>query len=167
MTRTNPDPTGTGANDRTYTMERIFNAPRDIVWKAWTEPERIAQWWGPRGFTTTVKEMNVTPGGTWLYGMSNPEFMDGQPSWGKGIYSEVLAPEKLVYTDYFTDENGNVQPDMPSLVTTVLFDDLGGKTKVTSRAIFATREDLEKVIAMGMEQGANETWDRLEELLAQ
>ena len=69
MTRTNPDPSGTGANDRTYTMERIFNAPRDIVWKAWTEPERIAQWWGPRGFTTTVKEMNVTPGGTWLYGM--------------------------------------------------------------------------------------------------
>jgi len=167
MTHTNHD-TGTTPEDRIYRLERTFNAPRDLVWKAWTEPERISQWWGPRGFTTTVKEMDVRPGGAWLYCMYSPEYMpDGSGACGKSVYTEVLEPERLVYNDYFTDEDGNVHSDMPVLLVTVLFTDQNDKTKVTSITEFEKPEDLKKVKAMGMEQGVKETWDRLEELLAQ
>lgn len=167
MTHTNPATTTT-PEDRIYRLERVFDAPRDLVWKAWTEPERIAQWWGPRGFTTTVKEMDVKPGGAWLYCMYSPEFMpDGSGACGKSVYSQVVAPEKLVYTDYFTDEDGKVNETMPVLQVTVLFTEQSNKTRVTSITEFEKPEDLEKVLAMGMEQGVKETWDRLEELLAQ
>lgn len=154
-------------DDRTFVMERVFSAPIDLVWKAWTEPDRIAQWWGPRGFSTVVKEMDVRPGGTWIYCMYSPQFLpEGQAACGKGVYVEVVDREKLVYDDYFSDENGNVTPNMPVLITTVLFHDLSGKTRVTSTSECANPQDLRKILDMGVEQGATETWDRLEELLA-
>ncbi|MEO5952019.1 MAG: SRPBCC domain-containing protein, partial [Chloroflexia bacterium] len=118
--------------------------------------------------TTTVKQMDVKPGGVWLYCMYSPEYMpDGSGACGKSVYTEVLEPEKLVYNDYFTDEVGKVNETMPVLLVTVLFTAQSNKTKVTSIAEFESPEDLEKVKAMGMEQGVTETWDRLEELLAQ
>jgi len=145
------------------TFERVFNAPREKVFKAFTDPEIIAQWWGPRGWTTTVKTMEVKPGGVWHYGMRDTQ---GQEAWGKSVYKEIVKPERIVYIDTFTDEAGTHNPNMPELHVELEFIDEDGKTKVVSRTTFATAEQLQQVVDMGMEQGFKETWDRLAEYLA-
>jgi uncharacterized protein YndB with AHSA1/START domain len=146
-------------------VERVFDAPRELVFKAWSEAERLSQWWGPRQWPTTYCTVDFRVGGVWHYCMTGP---DGTQSWGKGLYSEILPPERIVYTDTFSDEAGNSLPGMPATVITVEFIDLGGgKTKLVSRAEFGSKEDLESLMKMGMVQGLTETWDRLEEYLAQ
>jgi uncharacterized protein YndB with AHSA1/START domain len=91
---------------------------------------------------------------------------DGAESWGKGIYREIVEPERLVYFDVFSDAEGNTNESMPGMLITMEFADVGGKTKLTSTAEFGTAEQLESIIAMGVVTGLTETWDRLEELLA-
>ncbi len=150
--------------EREFVMERIFDAPRELVFKAWTEPERLAQWWGPRGWTTTNYGMEVRPGGSWLYCMRGP---GGEEAWGKGIYQEIVVPSLIVYNDVFADAEGNPVEGMPQILIRVEFAEYEGKTKLTNRAQFASVADLKAVLEMGMAQGANETWDRLEEYLAQ
>ena len=95
--------------------------------------------------------------------MRGPE---GAESWGKGVYREIVEPERLVYYDVFSDADGNTIEGMPGMLITLEFADDGGKTKLTSVAEFATAEQLESIIAMGVVTGLSETWDRLEELLA-
>jgi uncharacterized protein YndB with AHSA1/START domain len=145
------------------TVERLFDAPRELVWQAWTEPERLASWWGPQGWTTTNYQLDLNPGGVWFYCMRGP---DGLESWGKAIYREVVAPERLVYLDRFADKDGNVVESMPQMLITNEFTEEGGKTRLTSRTKFASPEDLEAVLAMGVIQGVTETWDRLADYLA-
>ena len=149
--------------ERELVMTRVFDAPRELVWKAWTEPERLAQWWGPRGWTTTNYAMDVRPGGVWHYCMRGP---DGGEAWGKAVYREIVEPERLVYIDSFSDAEGNAEDGMPQMVVTVEFTERDGRTTITSRGQFASAADLEAVLAMGVEQGMTETWDRLEEYLA-
>ena len=145
-------------------VERLFDAPRELVFKAWSEAERLSQWWGPRGWTVPYCKVDFRPGGVWHYCMEGP---GGMQSWGKAVYNEIVVPERIVYTDTFSDEAGNQAPGMPVMVITVEFIDEGGKTRVVSRGEFASREDLESLIQMGLIQGLTETWDRLEEYLAQ
>lgn len=89
----------------------------------------------------------------------------GMESWGKAVYKEIIEPEKIVYTDYFSDAEGNVNDSMPSTEMTLEFIDLGGKTKLINRAEYANKEALKSVMDMGMLQGITETWDRLNERL--
>src|SRR5687768_5452371 len=100
---------------RTLKMERLFNAPRDRVWKAFTTDE-INKWWGPRGWETTTKHMDFSPNGYWLYGMKcvdeNQGEWFGQESWGKSVYETIDEPNGYTYTDYFADANGDEQPNM-------------------------------------------------------
>jgi len=145
-------------------VERVFDAPRELVFKAWSEAERLSQWWGPRLWPTTYCTVDFRLGGVWHYCMTGP---DGTQSWGKAVYTEIVPPERIVYTDMFSDEAGNSLAGMPTMVITVEFVDLGGKTKLVSRAEFASKEELESLVQMGMVQGLTETWDRLEEYLAQ
>lgn len=142
--------------EREVVMERVFDAPRELVWKAFTDPESIPRWWGPRVLTTTVDKMEVRPGGIWRYLQRDPE---GNEYAFNGKYLEITQPEKLSYTFEFEPLAGHV------LVQTVTFEEYEGKTKVTSTATYDTVEDLDGMVKAGMEAGAIESWDRLAELL--
>ena len=151
-------------SDREFVMERVFDAPRELVWQAWTKPEHLVHWWGPKGWTLPVCKVDFRPGGVWHYCMRGPE---GEESWGKAIYREIVEPERIVYLDTFSNEAGNPVEGMPEIIITVTFEDLDGKTKLATHAQFASAADLESVLAMGMVEGLTQTWDRLEAYLAQ
>ncbi|MBW5447709.1 SRPBCC domain-containing protein [Cohnella sp. CFH 77786] len=150
-------------------LERVFDAPRELVFEAFTKPEHLKRWWGPRGWTLTVCEVDFRPGGVWHYCMKCEDEKQGDfygmESWGKGIYHEIEAPGMFTYTDYFSDAEGNENTAMPSTEVTNSFLEQDGKTKLVSRAEYASEEALKTVLSMGMEQGITETWDRLAEHL--
>ena len=148
--------------ERQLIVERVFDAPRALVWKAWTEPERIARWWGPQGWDTTNYTMDVKPGGVWHYCMRGP---DGTESWGKAVYRDIVPPERLVYYDVFSDAAGGTNEEMFGMLITIEFTEIGQKTQVTSITEFASVEQLEAILAMGVVEGVSQTWDRLDEYL--
>lgn len=156
-------------NDRVLVLERDFDAPRDLVFMMFKEPEHLKRWWGPRGWELPICNIDFRPGGVWHYCMKcvdqNQGEYYGMESWGKGVYKEIVEPEKIVYTDYFSDAEGNVDDAMPATEATLEFIDLGGKTKLINRAEYVSAEALKSVMDMGMLQGITETWDRLEERL--
>ncbi|MBP0723644.1 SRPBCC domain-containing protein [Bacillus sp. RG28] len=156
-------------NDRVLVLERIFDAPRDLVFKMFKDPEHLKRWWGPKGWEIPVCTVDFRPGGVWHYCMKcvdqNLGQFFGMESWGKGVYKEIIEPEKIVYTDYFSDSEGNMNDSMPSTNITMEFIDLGEKTKLINRAEYVSAESLKTVMDMGMLQGITETWDRLNELL--
>lgn len=139
-------------------MTRTLAAPRKLVWKAWTDPVHVAQWWGPRGITTKVVKLDLRPGGTWRFEHHLP---DGGSYAFKGTYLEVAEPEKLVNT--FGME-GMFEDKL--VVETHTFEEREGRTLYTSVSRFDTVEDRDGMIASGMEGGARESMDRLDELLA-
>jgi uncharacterized protein YndB with AHSA1/START domain len=150
--------------DRELIITRVFSAPRPLVFEAFSDCKHLKHWWGPRLWPLSQCKMDFRPGGEWLYAMKGPE---GQESWGKAIYQEIVAPERIVYTDLFSDAEGNANEDMPQLVITLTFSEEEGKTKVVSHAQMASAEELQSLLDMGMLEGLSETWDRLEEYLAQ
>jgi uncharacterized protein YndB with AHSA1/START domain len=149
--------TVTTPSDREIVTERVFEAPRERVYAAYTDPELIPEWWGPRGVTTIVDKMDVRPGGDWRF--VHRDSSGEQPGF-RGTYREVAPPERIVSTFEWEGMPGHV------LVETVTFEDLGGRTKVTSVSLFHTSEERDGMLASGMEEGLNETHDRLAELLA-
>lgn len=149
--------------DRELVIERTFDAPRELVWRAYTQPERIAEWFGPRGFTTLVRTMDVRAGGSWHYCMQSAEWGD---AWGLARYREVVPPERIVYEDLFSNEEGTPAEAMPVSTVTLTFEEQGGRTLMRSHTLFASAEDRAKTLEMGMEEGTKETLDRLEEYLA-
>ncbi|WP_420488697.1 SRPBCC domain-containing protein [Paenibacillus arenosi] len=157
------------AEGNVLTMERTFNAPTELVFKVFSDSEHLKQWFGPRGWSIPVSNLDFRPGGAWHYCMKcedrNQGDFYGMESWGKSVYKEIVANEKLVYVDYFSDAEGNVSDNMPAVEVTLTFETVDGKTKLTSIGHYATDEALQTVIDMGMEQGITETWDRLEEHL--
>src|SRR5205085_4388835 len=96
-----------------FTITRVFDAPRELVWKAITESERLMRWWGPKGFTMQVAQLDLRPGGVFHYSMRSP---GGNDMWGKFVYREVVAPERLVFVNSFSDAEGNLtrNPFSPS-----------------------------------------------------
>lgn len=154
--------------ERELVITRIINAPRDLVFKAWTEPERVMRWYGPKGYSMPFCKIDLRPGGVFHYCMRSPE---GRDFWGKGIYREIVAPERIVYTDVLSDAKGNtIDPahygmgsDWPTeTVVTVTFVEHGGKTKITLQ--HSVPESVAK--RTGARQGWIETLDRLAEDLA-
>lgn len=149
-------------------ITRVFDAPRELVWKAWTDPERIKCWWGPKNFTAPAARTDPRPGGKYLYAMRSPE---GQDFWSSGTYRELVEPERIVATDSFSDANGNVVPasqygmkgDWPlELVASFAFEEQDGKTKLTLRHEgFPDAENRDMAGA-----GWNESFDKLESCLA-
>ena len=135
-------------------FERVFDAPRDLVWNVMTDPERVTNWWGPHGYTTTVVEMDVRPGGHWRW---INHTTGGEDAPFKGEYLEVVPPERIVQTQIF-DVPGF---DDRAAINTLTLEDLGGRTKLVARSRFPSVEDLEGALATGMIGGALETYDRL------
>lgn len=154
---------------KTLVMELIFNAPRELVFKAYSEPEHLASWWGPRGWLTEIRKFEFKPEGVWHYCMRcvdrNQGDFYGQESWGKAIYKDIIAPEKIVYIDMFSDENGNAIAEMPEIFVTMNFIEEDGKTKLTIHSQFALTEALQQVMDMGVVQGTSSQLERLDELL--
>jgi uncharacterized protein YndB with AHSA1/START domain len=142
--------------DREIHVERVFDAPRDRVFAAYTDPELIPEWWGPRDTTTIVDQMDVRAGGSWRFVMRDA---DGSETGFRGTYREVTPPERIVQTFEWEGMPGHVSVD------TATFEDLGERTKVTTTSIFHTPEEHDGMLASGMEQGMNETYARLDELL--
>jgi uncharacterized protein YndB with AHSA1/START domain len=140
-------------------MERTFDATREEVWKAFTDPTIVPRWWGPHGTTTRVAEMDVRPGGKWRYVSSGPDREDVS---FYGEYLELDPPQRIRWTFMFDVEGVGPQGG-PETFT---FDEVDGKTKVTSIGYFDSVETLEGALATGMVRGAIETWDRLAEVLA-
>ena len=123
--------------ERDLIITRVFDAPRELGWKVWTEPAHLMRWWGPKGFTTPVCKIDFRVGGEYLNCMRSPE---GQDFWSKGVFREIVPHERLVMTDSFADSEGNVVPashygmsgDWPlEMLITVTFEDHSGKTKLT------------------------------------
>jgi uncharacterized protein YndB with AHSA1/START domain/ketosteroid isomerase-like protein len=151
--------------DREIVITREFAAPRDLVWKVWTQPEHIAKWWGPRGFTTTVTAMDLRTGGKWRYVMHGP---DGAEYPVHGVFREVVPPERIVTTDEFDEGWKPPHPiDLPQgIVATAVFDALGQKTRLTMTIAHATVEDKKKHEAMGVVGGWNSSFDCMDDYLA-
>ncbi len=158
-------------SDKVLVLERVFDAPRDLVFKMFKEPEHLKRWWGPRGWELPVCNVDFRPGGVWHYCMKcvdqNQGEFYGMESWGKAVYKDINEPETIVYTDYFSDAEGNENEAMPATEVTMEFIDLDGKTKLVSRSEYVSAEALKSVMDMGMLQGISETWDRLEEQLSE
>lgn len=155
---------------KTLVIERVFPAPRSKVWTAFTTPELLAKWWGPRGWNTTIKHMEFKPGGYQHYGMKcedpNQGEWFGKYSWGKSTYKEINPEDSFIYTDEFCDENGTPTPGMPAMDISMEFIEENGATRIVSTTIYDKAEDLEQTLAMGMKEGLTETWDRLEEFVS-
>ncbi|WP_375505695.1 SRPBCC domain-containing protein [uncultured Nostoc sp.] len=152
-------------SQREIVITRVLKAPRSLVFQAWTDPKHIAQWWGPKGFTTRVIEMDLRPGGKSRYVMIGP---DGTEYPSKGVFREIVPLYKIVTTDEF-DEGFEkvVNIDLPKqMVITVIFEDLDGNTKLTLQIMHESIEDRRKHEQMGVIEGWNSTFDCLDEFLA-
>jgi uncharacterized protein YndB with AHSA1/START domain len=112
--------------DRVLIITRIFDAPRELVWKAWTEPERMVKWHGPRGFTSTIERSDFRPGGAFRIHMRGPE---NDEHWTQGVFREIVAPERLVMASCWADAQG--RPVGPETTVTVTLENLGARTQLT------------------------------------
>ncbi|UZJ78532.1 SRPBCC domain-containing protein [Fictibacillus sp. KU28468] len=165
------NPLKTAVEGQVLIMERTFNAPRTLVYQAFSQPEHLSKWWGPKGWETEIRKFDFQPGGVWFYCMKcmdkNQGDFYGQESCGKAVYQEILAPEKIVYKDYFTDGEGNEMEGMPEMLVTLEFAEYDGATKVIIRTQFATEETLQQVKDMGVVEGFSSQMERLDDLLEQ
>lgn len=140
-------------------MTRVIDAPRQLVWEAHTRAEHLARWWGPAKYTLEVVEMDFRPGGRWRFHQHGP---DGAMHPFTGVYKEIVEAERLVLTFTYDVEGARDQ----ELLDVTTFEDLDGKTRLTTRMVFPSREAMEAMVSSGMEDGWTESVDRLEQLLA-
>lgn len=141
-------------------ITRIYDAPRELVFSLWTDPKHLAEWWGPRGFTNPVCEADARVGGAIRIHMRGP---DGRTHRMTGIFDEVAPPERLVFTNVVPDENDQM---LFQIRTTVLFENTGGKTRLTLRATVLKQTDAAAPYLAGMKEGWSQTLDRLAERVA-
>jgi uncharacterized protein YndB with AHSA1/START domain len=161
----------TTVEEGTVVIERVFDAPRELVWKAWSDPQMAMRWWGPEGFTAPAAEIDFRVGGKMLLAMQSPDFNEGRPIWSTGTYREIVPLERIVVTDSFADEKGTVVPatyyGMPDnfpleMLVTVTFEDVDGKTKMTLRHEGLPAGEMRE----GAGTGWNESFDKLADSLA-
>jgi uncharacterized protein YndB with AHSA1/START domain len=139
---------------RTIVTTRVFDAPRELVFAAWSDPEHLAQWWGPNGFTTTTHAFDMRPGGVWRFVMHGP---DGRDYQNRITYEEIVAPERLVYS-----HGGDEDVEPVQFRVTVTFEDLGGKTRLTMRALFPSAAERDRVVKeYDAAEGGKQTLARL------
>ena len=144
-------------------VTREFDAPVEQVWKAWTEPELLGQWWAPKPWKAVTQSMDFRPGGTWFYYMQGP---DNERHYCKLDY-ETITPNKFYSgVDAFCDEKGNVLTDMPSTHWNITFNQSGNATKVEVELNFASEAELERLIEMGFREGFASAHNNLDEVLA-
>ena len=166
---TQPASRASGAPAGEIVITRVFDAPRELLWRAWTDPEHLKRWWGPHGFTTPHFTVDLRPGGRLHFCMRSPE---GQEIWARGVYQEIVEPERLVFTDSFSDPEGNIvpathyglDPDWPTeaLVTVALVEQAGKTTLTLRHAVGSASAAMRE----GTQQGWSESFERLAEHVA-
>ena len=146
---------------RSIIATRVYDAPRELVWTAWTHPEHLAQWWGPNGFSTTTSAYDLRPGGVWRFVMHGP---DGRDYENRITFDEIVKPERIRY-----HHGGGEGVEPVQFRTTVTFDDLGrNTTRLTLHAVFPSAAERERVIKeYGADKGAAQTLSRLADYVAQ
>ena len=145
-------------------VEKLLLAPRRLVWKAWTTASDLEKWWGPKEWPASSKSFDFRVGGYWHYYMTGP---DGTKAWGRIDYTAVEELEYFTGIDFFTDECGIKNTELPSTFWSVKFLDAGeGKTKVVVESRYATESDLQKIVDIGFEAGFTSALENLDELLA-
>lgn len=152
--------------ERTVVITREFDAPIERVWSAWTQPEQVKKWWGPKGFRAPIAEIDLREGGRYLFSMQSDDWDNGRELFGTGTYKEIIPLKKIVCTDSFADEQGNVVSasyyGMPAeipleLLVTIEFEDLGNsRTKMTLTHVGMVPSESD-----AMENGWNESFDKL------
>lgn len=145
--------------DREIIFTRVFDAPRELVWEAWTNPTHVVNWWGPNGFSTMIEQMDVRPGGVWRHVMHGP---DGTDYPNHSVFSEVTRPERLSYS------HGGAKKGGPpaEFEATITFEEQDGKTKLTMRMVFPSAAARDKVIQVyGAIEGGKQTLQRLHDYL--
>jgi len=161
------------AAGKEFEISRTFDAPRELVWKAWTERDRLMQWFGPKGCIISVATLDLRPGGVFHYCMKTP---DGKEMWGKFVYREVVPPQRIVLVNSFSDAKGGITRHPLSatwpleMLSTTTFTEHQGKTTITLRWFPINATDIERSTFDsahgGMQQGWTGTFDQLAEYLA-
>jgi len=144
-------------------VTREFNGPIDLVWRAWTEPALLDQWWAPKPWKTVTKSMDFREGGRWLYSMNGP---DGEQHWCLGVYGKITYQQNFQAQDAFCDEEGNIDSStVPSMHWNVTFRETGSRTKVLVTISLPSEEAMETIIEMGFKEGFTAAHGNLDELL--
>jgi uncharacterized protein YndB with AHSA1/START domain len=142
--------------DREIVIDRVVDAPRELVWEAWTQIEHIERWWGPNGFTTTTREFDIRPGGAWRFIMHGPDGVDYN---NRIIFREITPPERLVY--YHDDDGEGALGNFTGIVT---FEELGNRSRVTLHSEFASKAERDRhVEEYGAIEGGKQTLARMAE----
>jgi uncharacterized protein YndB with AHSA1/START domain len=165
--------TAGATQSKDFVISRVFDAPRDLLWKCFTDPERMQHWWGPKGVKVIASKMDLRPGGTYHYGMQTP---DGKVMWGKFVYREIVPPSMLVFINSFSDEKGGLTRHPMNatwpleMLSVFTFEDVGGKTRFTIKwSPHNASEEERKTFDAGhasMTQGWSGTMEQLEAYLA-
>src|SRR4051794_20933928 len=150
-------------DSKTLTIARTLNAPRALVWKMFSDPYHLAQWWGPEGYTNRVEELDFRTGGSWLHVMIAP---DGKEYPTNNAILDVREPELIVYRNTPADPKVFGDNPPPGFTKTLTFEEAGGKTILTLVCTFDTEQHREAVIRRGFVLGTNESFDKLEAHLA-
>lgn len=157
-------------DDKKLIIEFLSNGSKENVWRAYADKKWFEKWWGPEGWETTVKEFVFKPGGRVRYGMKCVDERQsdwfGQTSWGVMEIEEVEAPHVFTCKDYFSDEEGNINTEMPSLTVTNEFIEEGGKTRIICTNSADSADQIEQFINMGIIEGFSSQLDRLEKLVS-
>jgi len=144
-------------------ITREFAAPVQTVWDAWTNPVLLDQWWAPKPWKAVTQHQNFSEGGDWIYCMQGP---DGEQSWAKATYSHIVPLQSFEGTDVFTNAEGIVNTDLPTMHWRVMFTPVTGGTLVEVTTTFTNASDLEKIIEMGFREGFSAAHDNLDALIA-
>lgn len=156
--------TAASRSETNLTITREFDAPRDLVWQAWTEKDHITQWFGPEGFSTRVDKHELKSGGRFDYVMIGP---DGKEYPGTSVFKEISPQDRIVATDEFGDDFKAENADLPAgMIVTTTFEDVGSKTKVTISIEHASADDKKKHEEMGVVAGWNSSLDKFEKYIA-
>lgn len=148
--------TYTTPSDLEIAMTRVFDAPRRLVWEAWTNPEHLPHWMlGPDGWTMPVCEIDLRPGGAWRFVWRRE---DGSEMAMTGVYQEIVAPERLVNTEAWGG-------DWPETLNTLILTEENGKTRMESRMLYPSKEARDAALQTGMKEGSDQSFDRLEDYL--
>lgn len=146
----------------TIKISKTYDAPPELVFLMFKDPAHLAKWWGPTTWPATIASYEFKPGGVWHYYMTGP---DGTQAWGKATFQEIDEPNRLSFTDAFSDKDGNVNPELPQGKVTFTFEETDGKTLLSMVGEYQSEEEAKKLVEMGMIEGMKDTWSQLEALL--
>ena len=150
-------------DSKKITVVKEFDAPIERVWKAWTTRQELDKWWAPKPWKAVTKKMDFKEGGLWLYKMAGP---NGEQQWASMEYKKINEPAFFVAIDSFTDENGNITKEFPSSQWKNSFTETADGTKVEVEISFDKKEDMDKLLQTGFEQGFTAGLENLDELLS-